>query len=86
MVVFTDCLTYFCQQIPQFEFLSNAKPSLYAYPPAIKPPTTTVVEKVATAVLSTTAKTKARAKKNEKGDLMDVVSFCFGRIPAIHGK
>ncbi|CAO3682175.1 unnamed protein product [Umbelopsis ramanniana] len=59
-------------KIPQFEFLSNAKPSLYAYPPAIKPPTTTVVEKVATAVLSTTAKTKARAKKNEKGDLMDV--------------
>ncbi|KAH8555091.1 armadillo-type protein [Umbelopsis sp. PMI_123] len=59
-------------KIPQFEFLSNAKPSLYAYPPAIKPPTTTVVEKVATAVLSTTAKAKARAKKNEKGDLMDV--------------
>ncbi|KAI8582370.1 hypothetical protein K450DRAFT_228638 [Umbelopsis ramanniana AG] len=59
-------------KIPQFEFLSNAKPSLFAYPPAIKPPTTTVVEKVATAVLSTTAKTKARAKKNEKGDLMDV--------------
>ncbi|KAI9285712.1 armadillo-type protein [Umbelopsis sp. AD052] len=59
-------------KIPQFEFLSNAKPSLYAYPPAIKPPTTTVVEKVATAVLSTTAKTKARAKKTEKGDLMDV--------------
>ncbi|GAB5594033.1 proteasome regulatory particle base subunit [Umbelopsis nana] len=59
-------------QIPQFEFLSNAKPSLFAYPVATKPPTTTVVEKVATAVLSTTAKTKARAKKNEKGDLMDV--------------
>ncbi|CAO3669707.1 unnamed protein product [Umbelopsis vinacea] len=59
-------------QIPQFEFLSNAKPSLFAYPPATKPPTTTVVEKVATAVLSTTAKAKARAKKNEKGDLMDV--------------
>lgn len=62
-------------QIPQFEYLSNAKPSLFAYPPATKPPTTTVVEKVATAVLSTTAKAKARAKKNEKGDLMDVVSF-----------
>lgn len=65
-------------QIPQFEFLSNAKPSLFAYPVATKPPTTTVVEKVATAVLSTTAKTKARAKKSEKGDLMDVVSS-YGR-------
>ncbi|KAG2183158.1 hypothetical protein INT43_006153 [Umbelopsis isabellina] len=59
-------------EIPQFEFLSNARPSLFAYPPATKPPTTTVVEKVATAVLSTTAKAKARAKKNEKGEMMDV--------------
>lgn len=59
-------------EIPQFEFLSNARPSLFAYPPATKPPTTTVVEKVATAVLSTTAKAKARAKKNDKGEMMDV--------------
>lgn len=59
-------------EIPQFEYLSNARPSLFAYPPATKPPTTTVVEKVATAVLSTTAKAKARAKKNEKGEMMDV--------------
>ncbi|OBZ82826.1 26S proteasome non-ATPase regulatory subunit 1 [Choanephora cucurbitarum] len=59
---------------PRFEFVSNAKASLFAYPPAIKPPSATVVEKVATAVLSTTAKAKARAKKieKEKGDQMDV--------------
>ncbi|KAI8327260.1 armadillo-type protein [Blakeslea trispora] len=58
---------------PRFEFVSNAKASLFAYPPAIKPPSATVVEKVATAVLSTTAKAKARAKKieKEKGDQMD---------------
>ncbi|ORX50506.1 26S proteasome regulatory complex, non-ATPase subcomplex, Rpn2/Psmd1 subunit [Hesseltinella vesiculosa] len=59
---------------PKFDYVSNAKPSLFAYPPAIKTPSTTVVEKVATAVLSTTAKAKARAKKSEKekGDSMDV--------------
>ncbi|KAI8062416.1 armadillo-type protein [Gongronella butleri] len=59
---------------PKFEFVSNAKPSLFAYPAPIKAPSTTVVEKVAMAVLSTTAKAKARAKKSEKekGDMMDV--------------
>ncbi|CAG8455290.1 13893_t:CDS:10 [Ambispora leptoticha] len=53
-------------KIPKFEFISNAKPSLFAYPATTKPPATNVVEKVATAVLSTTAKAKARAKKSEK--------------------
>ncbi|KAI7883369.1 armadillo-type protein [Mucor mucedo] len=61
-------------ETPRFEFVSNAKASLFAYPPALKPPSATVVEKVATAVLSTTAKAKARAKKieKEKGDHMDI--------------
>ncbi|KAG0170052.1 proteasome regulatory particle base subunit [Apophysomyces sp. BC1021] len=61
-------------EIPKFEFISNVKPSLFAYPPAMKPPSATVVEKVATAVLSTTAKAKARAKRSEKekGDHMDI--------------
>lgn len=55
-----------------FEFTSNAKPSLFAYPQPTKPPTKEAVEKVATAVLSTTAKAKARAKeKKEKGEAMD---------------
>ncbi|KAG1226603.1 hypothetical protein G6F68_019713 [Rhizopus microsporus] len=57
-------------ETPRFEFMSNVKPSLFAYPPALTPPSATGVEKVATAVLSTTAKAKARAKKieKEKGD------------------
>ncbi|KAI8369483.1 armadillo-type protein [Radiomyces spectabilis] len=61
-------------EVPKFDFISNAKPSLFAYPPALKPPSAAVVEKVATAVLSTTAKAKARAKKSEKekDDHMDV--------------
>jgi len=62
---------------PKFDFISNARPSLYAYPPAAKPPTKETVEKVATAVLSTTAKAKAREKTKEKekaaveGEAMD---------------
>ncbi|RIB20457.1 armadillo-type protein [Gigaspora rosea] len=65
-------------KIPKFEFTSNAKPSLFSYPATTKPPSTSVVEKVATAVLSTTAKAKARAKKSEKekgtheGEAMDM--------------
>ncbi|KAF8585578.1 26S proteasome regulatory complex, non-ATPase subcomplex, Rpn2/Psmd1 subunit [Ramaria rubella] len=51
---------------PKFDFVSNARPSLYAYPPSAKPPTKETVEKVATAVLSTTAKAKAREKTKEK--------------------
>ncbi|KAF8708026.1 26S proteasome regulatory complex, non-ATPase subcomplex, Rpn2 Psmd1 subunit, partial [Rhizoctonia solani] len=51
---------------PSFEFVSNARPALFAYPAAVKPPTKETVEKVATAVLSTTAKAKAREKTKEK--------------------
>lgn len=61
-------------QAPKFEIAVNAKPSMFAYPPMTKPPTTEVIEKVATAVLSTTNKTKARARRNNKengGDAMD---------------
>ncbi|OSX67352.1 hypothetical protein POSPLADRAFT_1042584 [Postia placenta MAD-698-R-SB12] len=50
-------------QAPNFEFVSNAKPSLFAYPAPMKPPKKEAVAKVATAVLSTTAKAKAREKK-----------------------
>jgi 26S proteasome regulatory subunit N2 len=68
-------------QPPKFDFVSNARPSLYAYPPSTKPPTKETVEKVATAVLSTTAKAKAREKTKEKekavvdGEGMDMVSL-----------
>ncbi|POY76348.1 hypothetical protein BMF94_0545 [Rhodotorula taiwanensis] len=52
-------------KLPKFEFTSNARPSLFAYQPATKPPEKETVEKVKTAVLSTTAKTTARAKAKE---------------------
>ncbi|KAM0786612.1 hypothetical protein ACM66B_002066 [Microbotryomycetes sp. NB124-2] len=59
-------------QIPKFEFVSNARPSLYEYQPATKPPQKETVAKVASAVLSTTAKATARAKaKEQAADAMD---------------
>jgi 26S proteasome regulatory subunit N2 len=58
-------------KIPKFEIVSNARPSLFAYPPETKPPETKEVEKVATAVLSTTVRALARAKKHAKDDAMD---------------
>lgn len=59
-------------EVPKFQFLSNARPSLYAYPPATKPPTTEVIKKVATAVLSTTVKANARAKKAKGESEMEI--------------
>lgn len=53
-------------QIPKFEFVSNAKPSHFAYPAAWAPPKKETVEKVKTAVLSTTARANARAKAREQ--------------------
>ncbi|KAJ7225612.1 D-isomer specific 2-hydroxyacid dehydrogenase [Mycena pura] len=53
---------------PKFELVSNARPSLFAYPPSTKPPKKEAVSKVATAVLSTTAKVKAREKKKAASD------------------
>lgn len=51
-------------KVPKFEFLSNAKPSLFEYPRPTTPPTSTSTVKLPTAVLSTTAKAKSRAKRD----------------------
>lgn len=78
--------------MPNMEFRSNAKPSTYAYPAALEEKKGRETEKVETAVLSTTAKAKAKEIKKEKRkastsagkmggseEKMDVVSslFCF---------
>lgn len=52
-------------KVPKFEFLSNAKPSLFEYPKPTTVPTTTSAVKLPTAVLSTSARAKARASKKE---------------------
>jgi 26S proteasome regulatory subunit N2 len=61
-------------KIPKFSLLSNAPPSWFAYPANIKPPTEKEIEKVAAAVLSTTARAKARARKERKASLLNNVS------------
>ena len=63
-------------KMPQMDFVSNTKPSLYDYPPMTEVKTKAAPTKVATAVLSTTAKTQARKKTEKKEgeiDEMDVV-------------
>ncbi|KAF9022936.1 26S proteasome regulatory complex non-ATPase subcomplex Rpn2/Psmd1 subunit [Hymenopellis radicata] len=59
-------------KVPKFEFTSNARPSLFAYPASTKPPKKEAVAKVATAVLSTTAKVKAREKRKAAEEGMDL--------------
>ena len=73
-VAYLQMLIFHCQA-PKFNFVSNAKPSLFAYPSPTKTPKKEAVTKVATAVLSTTAKVKAREKKKAaaEGDAMETV-------------
>ncbi|MBW0517337.1 hypothetical protein O181_057052 [Austropuccinia psidii MF-1] len=72
-------------QMPKFEFHSNARPSLFAYQPPTAPPTAEKVEKVATAVLSTTAKVKAREKtKKDKLNAEDVEMTPAPDSPTVH--
>jgi len=49
-----------------FHFTSNAKPSTYKYPDFLKKEEGKEKSKVETAVLSTTAKVKARAGRKQK--------------------
>jgi len=50
-------------QLPKFTFKSNARPSLFAYPPEVKPPEVKAPTKVSTAVLSyAKGKGKVQAK------------------------
>ena len=52
--------------MPKIEFRSNAKPSTYAYPAPLEEKKGRELEKVETAVLSTTAKAKAKEIKKER--------------------
>ncbi|XP_074561982.1 26S proteasome non-ATPase regulatory subunit 1 homolog B-like [Curcuma longa] len=63
-------------KVPKFEFLSNAKPSLFEYPRPTTPPTSISDVKMPTAVLSTAAKAKSRVKKDteHKGALEKLLS------------
>merc|ERR1739842_249369 len=61
--------------MPKVSFKSNAKPSTYGYPAPLEEKKKEAGEKVATAVLSITAKHKkkeAEKKKDKEGEKMDV--------------
>lgn len=60
-----------------FTFVSNAKPSLYKYPDFLKKEEGKEWTKVETAVLSTTAKVKARVGRKQKAD---------GQTPALENQ
>lgn len=49
--------------MPKLDFVSHATPSLYAYPAPIEEKKGREVEKVETAILSITARSKAKEKK-----------------------
>ncbi|CAB4012611.1 26S proteasome non-ATPase regulatory subunit 1-like [Paramuricea clavata] len=60
-------------KMPKMKFISNAKPSLFAYPEALKPPKKEEREKVTKAVLSYSSKAKKTKKDaTEKEEPMDV--------------
>eukprot|EP00178_Gracilaria_changii_P004788 TRINITY_DN17801_c0_g1_i1.p1 TRINITY_DN17801_c0_g1~~TRINITY_DN17801_c0_g1_i1.p1 ORF type:complete len:241 (-),score=43.87 TRINITY_DN17801_c0_g1_i1:20-661(-) len=60
-------------EMPVYSFKSNARPSLFAYPPLYKQKEEEKVEKVSTAVLSITKKKEKRDKKKKgKDDQMEV--------------
>eukprot|EP00123_Amoebidium_parasiticum_P013699 comp22103_c0_seq1/m.32265 comp22103_c0_seq1/g.32265 ORF comp22103_c0_seq1/g.32265 comp22103_c0_seq1/m.32265 type:complete len:931 (-) comp22103_c0_seq1:132-2924(-) len=53
-------------QMPKVTFKSNARPSMFAYPPDLVAPKVEAKEKVSTAVLSITQKQKQKQKKADK--------------------
>lgn len=53
-------------EIPQFEFHSNTRPSMFDYPPEAEVKTEEAPEKIKTAVLSTTAQDKRRRMVKER--------------------
>ncbi|KAJ2789743.1 proteasome regulatory particle base subunit [Coemansia linderi] len=57
-------------RLPSLDAVCVARRSLFAYPAALEPPTAAAPAKIATAVLSTTARARRGAKKGE--DAMDV--------------
>jgi 26S proteasome regulatory subunit N2 len=81
-------------QVPDFKFWSNTRPSQFDYPPKVEESANKEPEKVATAVLSTTAKARQRAKRSEKekkekeaaenrkdGDAMDIEPTSSTPVP-----
>ena len=61
-------------RMPKLDVICKAKPSLFANPPPIKTTIAAAPKKFVSAILSTTAKAAAKAKKAAKSTVMDVDS------------
>ena len=64
-------------RVPKIDLVCNARPSTFAYPSEVKKEVEKKEKKAKPAMLSTTAKARARekTKKEEKGEAMDTVSL-----------
>lgn len=65
--------------VPKFDFLSHAKPSLFEYPKPTTVPTTTSAVKLPTAILSTSVRAKSRASKKEAEKLAEKAETSSGK-------
>jgi len=55
-------------KMPVFKFKSNSRPSLFAYPPKVKPPVAKVISKMETAELSITKKSQNPTTPEGEGE------------------
>ena len=62
-------------EVPKFDFFSNTRPIMFDYPPAAEVKTEEVLEKVKTAVLSTTAQAKRRKQAKEAREKREGMSM-----------
>lgn len=72
-------------RMPKFEFISDIRPSVFGYPPSVAPPTATSAVKLPTAVLSTSARAKARAKKDSAGKALEGIAAAGGLVDPVGG-
>jgi 26S proteasome regulatory subunit N2 len=72
--------------MPNVDYISNAPPSIFAYPPALVDKKQDKKEKIETVVLSITAKQKKRdlEKKHEEITPMETVRYLFKSKSFIH--
>ncbi|CAM6098679.1 unnamed protein product [Calypogeia fissa] len=72
-------------RMPKLEFISDIRPSVFGYPPSVAPPTAASAVKFPTAVLSTSARAKARAKKDSAGKGLEGISAAGGLVDPVGG-
>lgn len=72
--------------MPKLEIRSNARPSVYAYPPPLEEKRREEREKVTTAVLSIAARARRRgqSKASDASEKMEVVSTTYVPVSGLN--